>query len=262
MQVMDTPTQTRPASLVTPVRNRYYFGKLLDVVHFDIEQDYFNSKRWLINRAVLGYGVVCGLDVQLRSGNASVVVTPGFALDKWGREIIAPSESRTMDLPPPPAPKAPAGSMGPTPPSDGCEDGDCYYSLYICYYECAASPEPGIGDDCGQQSCTPSLIQERYKLEWRKGKAPDPPADDCGPSLWTGDKVNRKALAMRITDCCPDFSCDPCLPLANVRLPKADGSSPADVDITIRPIVYTNDLLFELLNSRNSDPKSLARGGK
>jgi hypothetical protein len=56
--------------------------------------------------------------------------------------------------------------------------------------------------------------------------------------------------------------CDPCLPLANVRLAKADGSSPADVDITIRPIVYTNDLLFELTNAQNSDQKARLRGGK
>ena len=261
MHATETSTQTHPVSLTAAVRNRYYFGKLLDVVHFDTEQNYFNSKRWLINRMVLGYGVVCGLDVQLRSSDKTVAVMPGFALDKWGREITVPAESREMDLPVPPAQTPPAGNQPATPP-DGCENNDCYYSLWICYHECSSSPEPALGDDCGQDSCVPSLIQERYKLEWRKGKAPDPPVDDCSGELWSGDKVNRKALAIRVSQCCAGVPCDPCLPLANVRLAKADGSSSPDVDITIRPIVYTNDLLFELINAQNPDPKMRVRGGK
>jgi hypothetical protein len=134
--------------------------------------------------------------------------------------------------------------------------------LYICYHECAISPEPALGDDCGQQSCVASLVQERYKLEWRKGKAPDPPCDDCSSDFWTGDKINRKAVAMRVTKSCPNVPCDCCLPLANLRLPSADGSTPPDIDITIRPIVYTNDLLFELINAQYSDQKPRIRGGK
>ena len=56
---------TQPMELKTPVRNRYFYGKLLDVFHFELEQSYFNAKRWRLNRRVFGFGVICGLDVQL-----------------------------------------------------------------------------------------------------------------------------------------------------------------------------------------------------
>ena len=49
---------------------------------FFLEQDYFNRKRWLINRMVHGWDVVCGLDVQLKEGTTDrVLVSPGLALD-------------------------------------------------------------------------------------------------------------------------------------------------------------------------------------
>ena len=51
--------------LRTPARNHYFYGKLLDVFHFQMEQTYFNRKRWLLNRLGLGSGVLCGLEVIL-----------------------------------------------------------------------------------------------------------------------------------------------------------------------------------------------------
>lgn len=47
------------ARLSTPTRNRYYYGKLLDAHHLELEQDYGNRKRWLLNRLSLGTGVLC-----------------------------------------------------------------------------------------------------------------------------------------------------------------------------------------------------------
>ena len=82
-------------------RNRYFFGKMLDEFHFRLETDYHNGKRWLINRAVLGYGVVCGLDVVPASDqDDAIIITPGFAIDKWGREIIVPEATRPIQIPP------------------------------------------------------------------------------------------------------------------------------------------------------------------
>src|SRR5215813_11048453 len=91
-----------PADLRTPVRNRYFYGKLLDVMHLEMEQEYFNSKRALLNRFVIGPGVVCGLDVELTSDEKSVVVSPGFAIDRCGREILVTKPSEPVELPPPP----------------------------------------------------------------------------------------------------------------------------------------------------------------
>src|SRR4029079_915508 len=90
-------------SLQTFVRNRYLYGKLLDVFHFELEQDYLNGKRWLLNRLVSGYGVLCGLDVQPADNGRGVVVTPGGALDRGGREITGPRTREPIAIPERPA---------------------------------------------------------------------------------------------------------------------------------------------------------------
>ncbi len=80
-------------------RNNYYYGKLLTVRDYEDEQCYFNEKRWLINRMVNGWGVVCGLDVEripiskgpceeIKYDETKVLVKPGLAIDCCGREIL------------------------------------------------------------------------------------------------------------------------------------------------------------------------------
>jgi hypothetical protein len=83
------------ANLEKPKRNRYFYGKLLDVYHFEMEQTYFNSKRWLLNRFVTGPGVVCGLDVELTPDRQGVIVQPGLAIDRCGHEVIVTEPSRS-----------------------------------------------------------------------------------------------------------------------------------------------------------------------
>lgn len=68
-------------------RNRYFYGKLLGVDDFEAEQKYMNDKRRLINRFMHGCGVVCGLNV-VQTGDDTVSVEPGMALDFAGREIL------------------------------------------------------------------------------------------------------------------------------------------------------------------------------
>lgn len=68
-------------------RNRYFYGKLLGVEDFELEQKYMNDKRRLINRFMHGCGVVCGLNV-IPVGPDAVSVEAGLALDFAGREII------------------------------------------------------------------------------------------------------------------------------------------------------------------------------
>ena len=62
-------------NLQTAVRNRYFYMKLLDVYHFELETNYLNDKRWLLNRLVFGYGVVCGLDVKCGPDDNTIIVT-------------------------------------------------------------------------------------------------------------------------------------------------------------------------------------------
>jgi hypothetical protein len=75
--------------LSTPTRNNYFYGKLLDVPHFVMEQRYFNKQRWLLNRLGLGSGVLCGLGLSVADGQLAVL--PGVAVDPLGREIVVPT---------------------------------------------------------------------------------------------------------------------------------------------------------------------------
>lgn len=68
-------------------RNRYFYGKLLTVRDFEIEQRYFNDKRRLMNRLLVGPGILAGLNV-LSVDDKTILVEPGVALDFQGREIV------------------------------------------------------------------------------------------------------------------------------------------------------------------------------
>lgn len=70
-------------------RNKYFYGKMLTARDFEIEQRYFNNKRRLVNRTILGVGVVCGLGVY-QNDDSSFSVETGMALDYLGREIVVP----------------------------------------------------------------------------------------------------------------------------------------------------------------------------
>jgi len=96
--------------VIAPRRNHFFYGKLMDAYHFELETSYVNSKRWLLNRLNFGSGVVCGLDVYPpeadpahRHGDGprpehQVVITPGVAIDGWGREIVVPAAT-TVNIP-------------------------------------------------------------------------------------------------------------------------------------------------------------------
>lgn len=266
-----------------PVRNRYYYGKLLDVFHFDMEQKYFNEKRWLLNRLVSGYGVICGLNVTLGADGQSVVVSPGVAIDKCGREIIvcqpAPFLLPAPQAPPPPptgpatppgavpspagAPPAPA--VAPPPPPDPCGDNGIYKHLVICYHECPGDPSPALGGDCDTQSmCTPGSIREKYCLKLVDGKLC--PASTTSPlqGVISGGALNYSMLATYVANlqCCLPID-DCCIPLANIQIPVQPNTyTQNSIDISIRPLVYTADMLYELLLACLNQGQPQLRGGK
>jgi hypothetical protein len=247
---------TTHSQLRTFEHNRYYFGKLLDVFHFELEQNYLNGKRWLLNRLISGYGVLCGLDVLPGRDGQSVYVTSGVALDRGGHEIIVPRRSVPVTLPA--RPPAPEGST----PDSKKED---YVHLCISFLPCEAEPTPVHVDDCGQATnCTASAIQERYKLHIREGKAPDIACECSVPEVILNGRINYATLVERVTRHCPTVPADLCIPLANICLPAGGGPLAAsNIDICVRPIVYTNDLLFDIILSLGGDAAALRpRGGK
>ena len=78
---------------VPPDRNRYFTGKYLTARDLTSEQGYFVSRHRLHQRALHGWGVVVGLDVVPHptpdcANEGWVVITPGIAVDCYGREVI------------------------------------------------------------------------------------------------------------------------------------------------------------------------------
>jgi hypothetical protein len=251
-----THHRTQRVDLKTLVRNRYFYGKLLDVFHFELEQNYFNAKRWLLNRLVSGFGVICGLDVQLGDDRKSIIVLPGVAIDKWGREIIVPNPSDPVDLPAVPA------QEDDTKEQKAPED--TFVHICLCFHECTSDPVPALAGNCETEVfCAPSAIREQYRIAIKDGTAPEIATDCSIPDVISGDRINYPALALHVTRPCPELPADPCIPLANVRLPSSGARcQPNDIDITVRPIVYTNDLLYELILALMNEGQDYSRGGK
>ena len=84
------PDERRLSELEPLRRNRFFYGKLLDVLHLSMEQQYGMSNRQLLNRLNFGAGVLCGLAVRKcigPDGQAGVEIEPGVAIDGWGRTV-------------------------------------------------------------------------------------------------------------------------------------------------------------------------------
>jgi hypothetical protein len=254
--------------LQEPVRNRFYYGKLMDVYSYELETGYFLAMQRLLNRLVLGFGVVCGLDVDLSAeGELSVVVTPGMAIDKWGRVIVVPQESYPVSIPvdlipnTPPQPQPPRQQRRQEPKCP-----DCPLHLVICYHECHSDPAPVLTSDCESWgACEPGAIRERYRIEFRSGQAPEPDISigERFPDVISQGQFDYDELVRWVTRNCPEFPDDPCIPLADLCLRYRDDQyvlDEDDIDITKRPLNYFNDMLFSLIRSLQVENLQYRRG--
>lgn len=84
-------------------KNKYFYGKLMTVRDFETEQQYFDGKRYLINRLLHGTGMVCGfqdLKVTKKENEPLKInfVNGGMALDCCGHEIIVPSNTLDKEI--------------------------------------------------------------------------------------------------------------------------------------------------------------------
>lgn len=68
-------------------KNKYFYGKLLTVRDFQLEQKYNDEKRCMINRIMFGSGIATGLKVT-SVDEQTIVIEPGMAIDNQGREIV------------------------------------------------------------------------------------------------------------------------------------------------------------------------------
>lgn len=132
-------------------RVNYFYGKLLSVEDFRLEQKYGNDKRRMLNRFLYGAGVVTGMNV-VPVDNTTVLIESGLALDASGREIVIdePEVCRLQTL---------EGF------SDYEEDRNTGY-LYLCiaYEEEETEPVHSISQVGKTNSGAFNKIRESYRL--------------------------------------------------------------------------------------------------
>lgn len=160
----------------------------MTVRDFQLEQEYFNEKRYLNNRLVHGWGIVCGLEVEsvafgagAAAGNVVVSISAGVALDGCGREILVDRALADEKLEVP-----------------GIEtlNGTRKYYLHLKYRESFGELVPALADASGcEETCCYSRIQEGFKLlladEWpscdeaegSEAPCPCPSGEDAGVLL-------------------------------------------------------------------------------
>lgn len=228
----------------TPIRNHYFYGQLLGVQQFELETAYGIGQLRLLNRLILGYGVVCGLAVELSDDGTKVRVAPGVAIDKHGRVIVVPERTPWIPIPPDLFRQARERA-------DDTREEPCVQVL-ICYHECRGDPVVVHAGDCeSPDPCAPSTIRERYRIEFRS-RCARRPHPECGmPDLISGGDLDYEQLARWVTQQrrCTRLPSDPCITLANLRVADEDDHrcQPDGVDNWVRPVVASNVVLMELV---------------
>lgn len=220
------------------VRNHFFYGKLMDVDQFEKEQSYGMAKRALMNRLVIGHGVVCGLDVvKDPESEGLILVLPGVAIDGCGREIIIPD----------------AVSINPHQLTDdeGQPVGELIESglveICLAYKEFKTDPVPVLVPDCDRtdNNCAHSTIKEEFYILVRNAEGDPSVPTSCKlgelPLPANGDL--HELICHRISEPCSETGEETCVALARVELPLEDESIDPCTD---RKLVYPNALLYEL----------------
>jgi hypothetical protein len=221
-------------------RNRYYYGKQFTVRDLEQEQRYFLDKMALTTRAALGWGVVCGLEVEIC--DRRLVVQPGLALDCCGRQI------RVCDC------------------YTVCLDDlikECpgkTYAVCLEYAECSTEEIPSVGCEPGC-SAEYNRIRDHFQIRLK------PWNDDCHAlpedPLPCPDLRKRPASETPEIQCTPPplhsylchhrecTSCDCCNCVVLGRL--VGGDHPTIDACTHRRLVYTNPMLYRLIECYHGD---------
>jgi hypothetical protein len=128
-------------------RPNYISGQLLTAEDLKDEQTYHLEKQRRHNRSLHGHGVVWGLEVVVSSPNLEsaqrVIVSPGFAIDRNGDEILVPAEQQANLL-----------SAG--------EDERLW--VLLNYVETPADSVPVPGGSAESDQGSPTRIMESFQL--------------------------------------------------------------------------------------------------
>src|SRR5207249_1800137 len=113
---------------------------------------------------------VCGLDVLPGDETDQIIVTPGIAIDKWGREIIVTAQTAPVAIP---SSHIEHGAQlqherqqqyQQRRPEDRAH---AWVQVLLCYNECPSDPVPVMAGDCNcGQTCAPSTIRETFRIDF------------------------------------------------------------------------------------------------
>jgi hypothetical protein len=140
----------------TPFRKRrkYTYGMVLGAEDFEQEFSYFSDRLKWLNRMLLGYGTVAGLEVSSSEDTAkSILVNAGMAIDPEGNEIMLPS-----------------GVECPFP-----EEGKVAY-LVLYWAERDTDPVPAPGGEGNESQTVPSQVEEYAILKYEADQSNEKPA--------------------------------------------------------------------------------------
>jgi hypothetical protein len=254
-------------------RNHYFYGKTLTVRDFEAEQRYFNEKRWLINRSVLGWGVVCGLHGSLDECG-SLVIEPGLALDCHGREIWVPEPWRQSREQLRDRLLVAAEKAGKT------KDELAAMRWVVClrFSECHAEPVRIPASDCCGSDTEANWVRDSYRIEFVDAKkvcaprraelaCPEEQMEpaDCGKPGKPLHRILCEHVSRECPGCCDCQTecgepCDcECLPLGELRFVYRVDDGEPDWELRFdpcagRPLVYSNPLLFRLYQCEHGEP--------
>ena len=156
--------------VLAPERNRYFYGLLMDAERFQQDQDYFNRKRFLLNRFVTGAGVVCGLGLTFDQTKSTLTLSPGLAIDFAGREIVVPAATPVDITQLTDAQGNPTGPVA----------ANSTILISLAYAEQNIDPVPVLVPDCDHASgCAASTIEEGFHVLVKLASGPPAPLPGC-----------------------------------------------------------------------------------
>lgn len=132
-------------------RPRFFAGQLLTEQDLNRLDHYIVEKNKLHNRHLVGWGVVCGLEVLCDQCDERVRVTPGYAISPCGEDIVVCKPDHVdicalIDR----CRKTDLADCRPYAGADGCDEVEEEWVLAIRYME---SPARGITPLTGQSGC-------------------------------------------------------------------------------------------------------------
>jgi hypothetical protein len=221
--------------VLAPERNRYFYGLLMDAERFQQDQDYFNRKRFLLNRFVTGAGVVCGLGLTFDQTKSTLTLSPGLAIDFAGREIVVPAATPVDITQLTDAQGNPTGPVA----------ANSTILISLAYAEQNIDPVPVLVPDCDHASgCAASTIEEGFHVLVKLASGPPAPLPGCPfPSfpLPPGAEL-QTAIAGQVGGAYAPPPADRTVALGRLTVP----GGPLDA-ISDRPVVYDNALLYQLI---------------